>query len=156
MSLIKVQQIGSGRIDVAGEFDLFVRKIAVVVSGELLAEDENRIKRRAQLVGHVGQELGFVFGCERQFGSLFFQRAASLFDLRVLPLHFGVLLGKQFGFCAQLLVGLLEFTLAGLKLNRELLRLRKQAFGTHRRFNGIENRADALSEQIQETPGARR
>ena len=120
------------------------------VFGELLAEDEDGIERRAQLVGHVGQELGLVFRGERQLGGFFLQRVAGLLDLGVLALDLGVLLGEQLRLGAQLLVGLLQLALAGLQLDRELLRLREQALGAHRRLDGVEHRADALGELIEE------
>ena len=101
-------------------------------------------------MGHVGEELGLVFRGERQLGGFFLERVAGLLDLGVLALDLGVLLGEQPGLGAQLLIGLLEFALAGLQLDGELLRLREQALGAHRRFDGIEDRADALGEQIEE------
>ncbi len=134
----EVQQVGAGRVDVAGELDLLGREVAGGVFGELLAEDEDGIERRAQLVRHVRQELGLVLRGERQLGGLFLERAAGLLDLGVLALDLGVLLGEQLGLGAQLLVGLLQFALARLQLDGQLLRLREQAFGAHRRFDGIE------------------
>ena len=125
-------------------------EVARGVFGELLAEDEDGIERRAQLVGHVRQELGLVFRGERQLGGLFLERVAGLLDLGVLALDLGVLLGEQLRLGAQLFVGLLEFALAGLQLDGELLRLREQALGAHRRLDGIEDRADALRELIEE------
>ena len=120
------------------------------VFGELLAEDQDRIERRAQLVRHVRQELGLVLRGERQLGGLFLERVAGLLDLGVLALDLGVLLGEQPRLGAQLLVGLLQFALAGLQLDGELLRLREQALGAHRRFDGVEHRADALRELVEE------
>ncbi len=114
----EIEQVGAGGVDVAGELDLLVREVAAGVFGELLAEDEDGIERRAQLVGHVGQELGLVFRGERQLGGFFLERVAGLLDLGVLALDFGVLLGQQLGLGAQLLVGLLEFALAGLQARR--------------------------------------
>ena len=136
----QVQQVGAGRVDVAGKLDLLGEQVAGGVFGELLAENEDGIERRAQLVRHVRQELGLVLRGERQLGGLFLQRAAGLLDLGVLALHLGVLLGEQPGLGAQLLVGLLEFALAGLQLDGELLRLREQALGAHRRLDGVEDR----------------
>ena len=149
----EVQQVGAGGVDVAGKLDLLVREVAPGVFGELLAEDEDGIERRAQLVGHVRQELGLVFRGERQLGGFFLERAAGLLDLGVLALDLGVLLGEQLGLGAQLLIGLLELALAGLQLDGELLRLREQALGAHRRLDGIEDRADALGEQLEEREG---
>ena len=146
----QVEQVGAGRVDVAGELDLLVGEVAGGVLGELLAEDQDRVERRAQLVRHVGQELGLVLRGERQLGGLFLQRVAGLLDLGVLALDLGVLLGQQPGLGAQLLVGLLQLALARLQLDGELLRLRQQALGAHRRLDGVEHGADALRELIEE------
>ena len=54
------------------------------VFGQLLAQDQDGIKRRAQLVRHVREKFRFVLRREREFGSLLLQRAAGL-------LHFSVL-----------------------------------------------------------------
>ena len=87
-------------------------------SAELLAEHEDAVERRAQLVRHVGQELGLVLRGERQLAGLFFQGAAGLLDFLVLAFHFGVLLGELLGLLRQLLVGLLQFLLLGLQFGR--------------------------------------
>src|SRR6185295_11299069 len=149
----EMEEVRSRGIDIARKFDLFVGKVASGISRELLAENEDGIERRAQLVGHVREELGLVLRRERQFSGLFLERAASLFDLSVFALDFGVLLGKQLGLHPQLLIRLLEFRLAGLQLDGELLRLLEEALGAHRRFDGIEDRADALGEQLKECEG---
>ena len=137
-------------MDVAGEIDLLGREVAAGVVGQLLAEDEDRVERRAQLVGHVGEELGLVLGGEGQLGGLFLERAAGLLDLAVLELDLGVLLGEQPGLGAQLLVGLLKLALARLELDRQLLRLLEQALGAHRRLDRVEHDADARRELIEE------
>ena len=137
-------------MDVAREIDLLVREVARRVLGQLLAEDEDRVQRRAQLVRHVGQELGLVLGGERQFGGLFFERPARLLDLGVLALDLGVLFGEQPGLGAQFLVGLLQLALARLKLDRELLRLLEQALGAHRRLDRVEHDADGLRQVLEE------
>ena len=109
----QVQQVGAGAVDRAGEFDLLRRQVAVGVVAELLAEDENAVERRAQLVRHVGQEFGFVLRSEREFLGFFFQRAARLLDFLVLALDFDVLFGELLRFLRQLFVGLLQFFLLG-------------------------------------------
>jgi hypothetical protein len=45
----------------AREFDLTGGQITFRVVGQLLAQDENAVERRAQLVAHIRQELGLVF-----------------------------------------------------------------------------------------------
>ena len=108
------------------ELDLFGAEIAAGVFGELLAENQDRVERRAQLVRHVREELGLVFRGERELGGLFLEGAAGLLDFLVLALDFDVLFGELLGLLCQLLVGLLQFRLPRLKLDGELLRLLQQ------------------------------
>ena len=95
------------------------RQVAVRVVGQLLRQDQQAVQRRAQLVRHVGQELGLVLRRQRQLRGLFFQRQLGLLDLAVLALDLDVLLGQQARLFGQLLVGLLQ-------LLRQRLRLRQQ------------------------------
>ena len=139
----QVEQVGAGAVDGAGELDLLGRQVAVGVVGELLAEDQDRVERRAQLVRHVGQEFRLVLRGQRQLGGLFLERAAGLLDFLVLALHLDVALGELLRLLFQLLVGLLQLALLGLQLAGELLRLLEQAFGLHRRFDRVEHDADA-------------
>ena len=143
-------------MDVAGELDLLRREVAAGVLGELLAEDQDRVERRAQLVRHVREELGLVLRGERQLGGLLLQRAAGLLDFLVLALDLGVLLGELLGLRRQLLVGLLQLGLPRLQLDGELLRLLQQVLGPHRRFDGVEHDADRLRELLEEGEVRRR
>ncbi len=122
----EVEKIGARRVNGAGELDLLAGQIVVRILGELLAEDQDAVERRAQLVRHVGQELGLVFGGERQLRRLFLQRAARLLDLLVLALDVDVALGELLRLLLQLLVGLLQLALLVLQLAGELLRLLEQ------------------------------
>ena len=140
----EIEQIGAGRIDISRELDLPVREVARNVLGKLLAENQNRIEWRSQFVGHVGEEFGFVLGRKRKLNSLFLQSVSGLFHLGVLALDFRVLVCEQLRLGTQFLVGLLQFALARLQFDGELLRLREQAFGTHRGLDGIENGARGL------------
>ena len=130
-------------MDGARELDLLRRQVAVRVIGELLAEDQDRVQRRAQLVRHVGEEFRLVFRGQRELGGLFFQRAAGLLDFLVLALHFDVALGELLGLLFELLVGLLQLLLLGLQFAGELLRLLEEAFRLHRGFDRVEHDADA-------------
>ena len=113
----------------------FARQVAVRVVAELLAQDQDAVQRRAQLVRHVGQELGLVLRGQRQLGRLFLERAAGLLDLLVLRLDLDVALGQLLRLLLELLVGLLQLPLLGLQLAGELLGLLQQAFGLHRRLD---------------------
>ena len=93
---------------------------------------------------HIGQELGFVLGGERQFGRFLLQRAPGLLDFLVLALHLDVALGELLRLVLELLVGLLQLLLLRLQLGGQLLRLLEQTFRLHRRFDTVEHDADAL------------
>ena len=146
----QVEQIGAGAMNGAGEFDLLRRQIAFRIVGQLLAEDQDRIQRRAQLVRHIGQEFRLVLGRERELGGLFFQRAAGLLDFLVLAFHLDVALGELLRLLFELLVGLLQLLLLRLQFAGELLRLLEQAFGLHRRFDRIEHDADRGGQLFEE------
>ena len=126
------------------------RQIAFRIVGELLAEDQDRVERRAQLVRHVGQEFRLVLRGKRKLGRLFFERAAGLLDFLVLALHLDVALGELLRLLLELFVGLLQLPLLRLQFAGELLRLLEQAFGLHRRFDRIEHDADRGRQLLEE------
>lgn len=82
-------------------------QIGVWVISKLLAEDQNAVERRPQLVRHICKKFGLVSGSERQLLRLLFQSPAGLFNLLILALDLGILLGELFGFLRELLVSLL-------------------------------------------------
>ena len=125
-------------------------KILLRILGELLAEDQDAVERRAQLVRHVGEEFGFVARSQRELGGLFLERAARLLDLLVLGLDLGLLLGEHRGLQRDFLVGLLQFLLLRLQFAGELLRLREQALGAHRRFDRVQHDADRARQLFEE------
>ena len=94
------------------------RQVAVRIVAELLAQDQDAVERRAQLVRHVGQEFGLVLRGQRQFGGLFFQGAPRLLDFLVLAFDFDVLFGELLRLLLQLLVGLLQLLLLRLQFGR--------------------------------------
>ena len=93
----------------------------VRVVGELLAEDQNAVERRPQLVGHVGEELRLVLRRQCQFGRFVLEGASRLFDFLILAFDFRVLLGELLRLERQLFVGLLEFLLLRLQFAGQLL-----------------------------------
>ena len=125
-------------------------QIAVGVLGQLLAQDQDAVERRAQLVRHVGQELRLVARGQRQLRRLLLQRAPRQLDFLVLALDLGVLLGQQPRLGGQFLVGLLQLLLLRLQLAGQLLRLLQQALGAHGRLDGVEHHADAAGELLEE------
>ena len=111
MSLMRLQKIGAGGVDVARKLDLLLGEIACCVLSELLAKDEDRVERRAQLMRHIRQELGLVFRGERQLRGFLLECVSCLFNLGVLALDLGILLGEQLRLGAELLVGVLKLRL---------------------------------------------
>ena len=144
------QQVVARRVDRLGELDLLGRQVAVGVLGELIGQDQQAVERRAQLVRHVGQELGLVLGGEGQLLGLFLQRLAGLLDFLVLALDLDVLLGQQPGLLLQLLVGLLQLLLLALQLPGQRLRLLEQVLGAHVGLDRVEHDADAFGQLIEE------
>jgi hypothetical protein len=53
----QVEQVGAGAVDGAGELDLPAAEVALGVLAEMLAEDQDAVERRAQLMRHIRQEL---------------------------------------------------------------------------------------------------
>ena len=156
ISLIRFNRSVPAPWMVRANSDLLRREISVRVVGELLAEDQDAVERRAQLVRHVGQELGLVFRGERELGCLFFERAPRLLDFLVLAFDFDVALGELLRLLLELLVGLLQLASAAPAVRRQLLRLLEQTFGLHRRFDGVEHDADAGGELLEEHRSAAR
>src|SRR5580692_8735762 len=88
----QVQQVSSGTVNRAGKFDLLWGEVMVRVLTELLAQDENRIQRSPQLVGHVREELRLVFRGKGEFLGLLFEGPTRLFDFLIFAFNFDVLL----------------------------------------------------------------
>ena len=146
----QVEQVGTGAVDGAGEVDLLERQIAFRVVAELLAQNQDAVERRAQLVRHVGEEFRLVLRRQRELGGLLFQRAAGLLDFLILALHLDVAFGELLRLLLELLVGLLQLALLGLQFAGQLLGLLQQAFRLHRRLDAVEHDADAGGELLQE------
>ena len=146
----QIEQVGPRAMDGAGEFDLLRGQVAVGVFRELLAQDQDAVERRAQLMRHVGQEFGFVLGRQRKLRRLFLERTTGLLDLLVLALDFDVALGKLLSLLLQLLVSLLQFPLLRLQFAGQLLGLFQEPFGLHRGFDRVEYDADGVGELFEE------
>jgi hypothetical protein len=133
-------------MDHAGVLHLFGGQILLVVVLELLGEDQQAIQRRAQLVGHVGEELRLVPRRDRQLLGLLLQQAFGELDVLVLAFHLDVLLGQAAG----LLVGAAQLLLARLKLLRLGLGLFKQRLGEGVGLDRVEHESEALGQLIEE------
>ena len=125
-------------------------RLPVGVLAQLVGQDQQAVERRAQLVRHVGEELGLVLRRERELLGLFLERLARLLDLLVLALDLLVLVREQPGLLLELLVGLLQLELAALQLLRERLRLRQQVLGARVRLDRVDHDADRLGQLVEE------
>ena len=146
----QVQEVGAGAVNGAGELDLPGREVAVGVVGELLAQDQDAVERRAQLVRHVGEEFRLVLRGQRELGRLLLQGAACLLDFLVLAFHLDVSLGKLLRLLLELVVGLLQLALLRLQFAGELLRLLEQPLRLHGGLDAVEHDADTGGELFEE------
>ena len=146
----EVKEVGAGAVNRSRELDLLGGEVSFRIVGQLLSQDEDRVKRRTQLVRHVCEEFRLVFRRERELGRLLLDRAAGQLDLLVLAFDLDVLLGKLLRFLFELLIGLLQFLLLSLQFSRQLLRLLEQTFGLHGCSDRIEYDADARGELFEE------
>ena len=84
------QQVVARRLDRACEPHLLVGQVGVGVVAQQLRQDQQRIERRAQFMGHVGEEIGLVAARLLKLARLQFGRglgAAKPFGLRFQPLR---------------------------------------------------------------------
>ena len=146
----QVEQLVAGREDRPREVDLLVAEVAVAVVRQQPGQDEQRVERRPQLVGHVGQELGLVLRGERELLGLLLDRQAGHLDLAVLDLDALVLVGEQRHLLGELGVGALQLLLPALQLLGERLGLLQQLLRPHVGDDGVDHDADRLGELLQE------
>ena len=144
------QQVVARRVDRLRELDLLAGQVAVRVLAQLVGQDQQAVERRAQLVRHVGEELGLVLRGQRELLGLLLERLAGLLDLLVLALDLLVLVREQARLFLQLLVGLLQLLLAALQLLGERLRLRQQVLGARVRLDRVDDDADRFGQLVEE------
>ena len=118
-------------------------QVAVRVAGELVGQDQQAVQRRAQLVGHVRQELRLVLGGQGELLGLLLEGRAGLLDFLVLLLDLDVLLGQQGGLLLELLVGLPQLFLLRLQLSGQRLGLLQQVLRAGVGLDRVEHDADA-------------
>src|ERR1035441_421261 len=112
----ELQQIRACRVNDVGVLDLLGGQVPARVLGQQPGQDQQAVQRRAQLVGHVGEELRLVFRRQRQLPGPFLDLLPGLLDLGVLGLDIAVLRGQQGRLVFQLGVGPLQFHLLILQL----------------------------------------
>ena len=143
-------------MDGAGELDLLGGEVVVGVVGEQPRQQQQRVQRGAQLVAHVGQELGLVLAGLRELLGLLLDAAPGRVDLHVLDLDVAVLLGELLGLLLQLGVGPLQLGRLVLQLHGEPLGLREQLLGAPVGLDGGDRDADRGDQPLQERQVQRR
>ena len=108
------EQVVAGGLDGLGILHLLLGQVPLRVVREELGQDERRIERRAQLVRHVGQEVGLVPARLLQLAGLELQ--GGLRPERVVALRL-----EDLGLLLELGVGLLELGLLLLEPGLRLL-----------------------------------
>ncbi len=97
----QLQQLVPGPMDDVGMPDLFVVEVAGAVLSQLIAEDQDAVERRTQLVGHVGEEFRLVAVGHRELIGLFAQpplgslAMADIDDHRLYQLFVAAAQGRQ-------------------------------------------------------------
>ncbi len=98
------EQVVSGRLNRFGVFDLLRRQVALGIVRQQFGENQRGVERRAQLVRHVGQEVGLVSAGLSEFLRLFVEQGVRAL-CRV------ALVFEQLGLLLQIRVDLLELGL---------------------------------------------
>jgi len=119
----ELEQVVAGGLDRARVLHLFLGQVALAVFGQDLGKDEQAVKRRAQLVRHVGEELRLVARGLRDLLGLVLQVDAGLLDLAVGLLDLLFLEREQVGLFLDLLVRLLKLLVRLLDFLVRLLEL---------------------------------
>ncbi len=111
----ELQEIGAGGVDDVGVLDLLRAEVVRRVLRQQPRQDEQAVQRRAQLMGHVGEELRLVPGRQGELPGPFLDFLPGLLDLEVLDLDVVVLASQQSRLLRQLGVGTLQFVLTALE-----------------------------------------
>ena len=126
----QAQQILARAVDDLRLPDLFDAQMPLVVAGHHLGQQDDRVERRAQLVGHVGQKLRFVLAGKLELARPGVEFLAGLAQLQVvlleqllLLLHLGVGLLQLLALLLQLLLLLLQLGVGLAQLLGLLLQL---------------------------------
>ena len=117
----QVEQVIAGGVDRLGEFDLLGAEVFLRVFRQQLGQDQRAVQRRAQLMGHVGEEFGLVLARTLQLFGAFFELDLRLIEFRVLKVHGVALIGQDLRLIGELLIGLLKLDLLGFQVCLGLL-----------------------------------
>ncbi len=102
------QKIVARRIDGARELDLLLGQPLFGIVGEQFRQDQQRVERGAQLVAHIGKEIGLVLARLFELARLQLQRGGGAFQ--VVALRF-----QRLRLLLELAVGLFELDLLQLE-----------------------------------------
>ena len=111
----QTQQVGARRANDRRVLGLLRKQVSLGVVGQLLRQDQQAVERGAELVRHVGEELGLVTRRDLQLRRLFLDEALGHLDFVALLLDLGVLLCELARFLGELLIGSLQLVLLALK-----------------------------------------
>ncbi|MNS27817.1 hypothetical protein D3C72_597770 [compost metagenome] len=117
----QVEQVIAGGVDRLGELHLLGREVFFRVFRQQLGQDQRTVERRAQLVGHVGEEFGLVLARTLQFQRALFELDLRLIEFGVLQVHGVALLSQHLCLLGELFVGLLQLHLLGFQVRLGLL-----------------------------------
>ena len=112
----QVEQVVAGRIDRLGKLDLLGAEVFLRVFRQQLGQNQRTVQRRAQFVGHVGEEFGLVLARALQLFGALFELYLGLIEFGVLQVHGVALLGQGLRLLGELLVGLLQLDLLGFQM----------------------------------------
>ncbi len=112
----QAKQICPGSVNGARELGLLFVEVTLLVIGQELRQDEQRVERRAQFMAHVGEEFRLVFGSQRKLFGFLLDRAASHFNLEILGFNLAFLVLEQLRLFLQFLISCVELFLFGGEL----------------------------------------
>ncbi len=174
----QLQQMGAAVVDHPRRFGLVVVEVAFLVVGQAFRQDQHAVQRRAQLVRHVGEEIGLVLAGARQLRRLLLQRLPGLLQLsvgfvedaagflqllvggaqllslggqrRLRLLQLGALLLQQLVLVLQRVIGGAQLFFRSLQLLGLGLRLRQQHAGPFGIDDGVQLQAGAAQQLRQQ------
>ena len=157
MSLIRLSRSEPAEWIVSANSTCLSFRLPCAIVRQQLGQDQQRVERRAQLVAHVGEELGLVLGGQRELLGLLLDRAARHARFRCSSLRPASSRSRAAApspaaprWSLQFLLLAGEFGLPGLQLGRQQLRLLEQALGAHGRGDRVQHDADRFRQLVEE------
>ena len=163
----QVQQVAAAFVDHPGRLGLLGGEVALLVVGQLAGQNQHAVQRGAQLMRHIGQELGLVLrgllqlpGRRLELGALPGQHLAFLFQLLVgrpqlftLLLEFFLGLAQRLRLFLQFFIGDPQLLLLLLQARGHGSRLLQQLLGALLGFQSIQRQGNRFRNAIQQLQG---